>query len=368
MSTPPRAEETGESRPRSKRWLMIGRLLCGCLSVALFSVLMLAVSANGATLSALALLCLLVATSLIGFVKRPASSRGRAFLGLGVVSGVLGFVAFIAVRLWTVQSPQAFRFVERGQRDASPPWLSRVADERETVLMGLRISNLFGMISGREMQHLEKLLERAYSPDFEPWPNAALINALPSLPRHLEHVPSGDSRRPCLVFLHGFGGQLTAYLEVLNQALGDRYVIVAPFLDFTGAFWSSRGKAAVQSLVAEHLPPEADRERVFLVGLSNGAIGTTALMQDPEVARYFRGFILVSGSGEVVQEELRSDVLMIAGSDDPRFPLAYNQGVAQALRASGAQVETLVLPADHFISLSHSRRMTSAIDSWVSKR
>jgi predicted esterase len=367
MSASPHAEEAAESRARAERWLLIARLFGGCTLVTLFFVLVLAVSANGVTLSCLSLTGLLVAIGLIGFVKRPAMARWRALWWLAVAGCLVGVVAFIVVRLWSVPSPQAFRFVEGGRRDASPPWLSRIADERETVLMGLQVSNLFGMIRGREMEHLEILLERAYSPEFEPWPNAALINALPSLPRHLEHVPAGSSR-PCLVFLHGFGGQLTAYLRVLDLALGDRYVIVAPFLDFTGAFWTPRGKAAVRTLVAEHLPPEVDPERVFLVGLSNGAIGTTALMQDPDVARYFRGFILVSGSGEVVRHELQSDVLMIMGSEDPRFPLAYNQGVAERLRASGAQVETSILAADHFIWLSHSRQMTDAIDRWVSKR
>jgi hypothetical protein len=126
-------------------------------------------------------------------------------------------------------------------------------------------------------------------------------------------------------------------------------VIVAPFLDFTGAFWSERGKQAVRSLVTEHLPPAVDRERVFLVGLSNGAIGATAILQDPALARHFRGFILVSGSGQVRPSRLSADVLMIIGSEDERFPLAYNEGVAQALRESGAQVETSILSADHFV-------------------
>ncbi len=366
MSGAPDAE--WESRPRSKRWSTVVRLFCGCSSVALFLVLVLLVSANGVTSSAFALACWLVPMGLVAFGKRPSTSRQRSLLWFAVAAGGLGFVAFVAVRLWAAPSPQAFRFVERGQRETSPPWLSRVVRERETVLTGLRFSNLMGMIRGREMEHLKVLLERAYSPDFEPWPNAALINALPSLPRHLEHVPAGAGRRPCLVFLHGFGGQLSAYLDVLNRALGDRYVIVAPFLDFTGAFWTPPGKAAVRALVAEHLPPEVDRERVFLVGLSNGAIGTTALLQDDEIARHFRGFILVSGSGQVARKELRSDVLMIAGSEDPRFPLAYNQSVARALRQSGAQVETVILPADHFIWLSHSREMTAAIDRWASAR
>lgn len=246
--------------------------------------------------------------------------------------------------------------------------LLALVDERETVLSGLQLSNLLGMIRGSEMEHLDELLRRAYSADFEPWPNAALINALPTLPRHLEHVPEGSTNRPCLVFLHGFGGQLTAYLRVLERALGDRYVIAAPFLDFTGGFWTPRGKAAVKALVSEHLPREVDRDRVFLIGLSNGAIGATAILQDPELAQYFRGFILVSGAGEVVRRELDAEVLMIMGSEDPRFPITYNDRIATILLESGARVETEVVAGDHFIWLSHSREMTDTVDRWVSRR
>jgi predicted esterase len=352
----------------SKRWRLVARLIGGGVLSVLVPVLLLLVSANGMTASGLALMGLMAAIGVVAFVRRPVAKRLR-LAWIGTVSlSTLGFVFFIVSRLYSRPEPQAFRFVEQGRRNAKPPWLSRIADERETVLTGLRFSNLLGMIRGPEVEHLDRLLRRAYSPEFEPWPNAAVINALPGLHRHLEHVPVGSTRRPCLVFLHGFGGQLTAYLQVLEQALGDRYVIVAPFLDFTGAFWTERGKQAVTTLVSKHLPPEVDRERVFLVGLSNGAIGTTALLQDPEIARYFRGFILVSGSGEVLRSELDADVLMIAGTEDQRFPVTYNEGVAAALRRSGARVESLSLPADHFIWLSHSRQMTDAIDGWASKR
>lgn len=349
-------------------WRRFLRLAFALVLAGLSTGLILLVWGNGITASGLALSCLMLSTALGAFVRRPAERRARLAWCVGVAGGCVGFLTFIASRLWTEPEPQSFRFVESGRRDAAPPWLSRLVDERETVLTGLRFSNLLGMIRGREMEHLDLLLRQSYSHDFEPWPNAALINALPTLPRHLEHLPSGGGRFPCLVFLHGFGGQLTGYLRVLEQAFGERYVIVAPFLDFTGAFWSERGKAAVNALVTKHLPPEVDRERIFLVGLSNGAIGTTAILQDPEMAPLFRGFVLVSGSGEVQTSKLLADVLMISGSEDQRFPLAYNEGIAEALRGSGAHVETLVLPADHFIWFSHSRLMSDAIEHWVSKR
>jgi hypothetical protein len=225
---------------RRRRLLQLGLAL---VLAGLSTGLILLVWGNGITASGLALSCLMLSTALGAFVSRPAEKRARLAWCAGVAGGSVCFLTFIASRLWTEPEPQSFRFVESGRRDAAPPWLSRLVDERETVLTGLRFSILLGMIRGREMEHL-----------------------------------------------------------------------------------------------------------------------------DPEMAPLFRGFVLVSGSGEVQTSKLVADVLMLAGSEDQRFRLAYNEGIAEALHGSGAHVETLVLPADHFIWFSHSRQMSDAIEHWVSKR
>jgi predicted esterase len=177
-------------------------------------------------------------------------------------------------------------------------------------------------------------------------------------------VPDSAARSPCVVFLHGFGGQLTAYLKSLHEGLGERFIIAAPFLDSTGAFWAPRGKEAVRALVTRHLPDQVDRDRVLLVGLSNGAVGATAIMQDPELSTHFRGFVLVSGIGAASAPSVRANVLVIAGADDERFPLLSMQRGAEALRRRGAQVKVVTLPADHFLLLSHAKEMAAAIDQW----
>jgi predicted esterase len=343
-----------------------GRILGGLALVLLVPILVVFAAANGVTTSTLALTALALAIGLICFVRLPAAGRGRAALLAVTTLCVLGILTFVGARLFAAPPPQSFRFVEEGRRDAPPPWISRLADERETVLVGLHLSNALGFVKGREKDHLEELLLSAYSAPWRPWPNAALIDSSPDSARHLEHVPTGIARLPCIVFLHGFGGQLTAYLRVLHQAFGSRFAIVAPFLDYTGAFWTPRGKAVVRTLVTRDLPPEVDRTRMFLVGLSNGAAGATAILQDPELSGRFRGFVLVSGVSEIGQPSLRANVLLIAGTKDDRFPLEYIKGAAEALRESGAQVQLEAFPADHFLWLSHAQEMTTTIDSWVS--
>lgn len=366
---PAAPDETAALRPPGR--LRIAARILGVLAlIPLVPTLVLYTVANGVTASGLALFALALAIGLLTVAPLPAGRR--RVMSLGVAGAcVAGILVFIAVRLLTPPPPQPFRFVESGRRDIAPPPLSRLADERETVLAGLALSSALGLIEGDEMRHLDRLLHSSYSEPWRPWPNAALVDASPDTPRHLEHVPRSvtpGARLPCLVFLHGFGGQLTAYLRVLDEAFGDRYVIVAPFLDHTGAFWRPHGRAAVNALVTRHLPPEADPARLFLIGLSNGAAGAAALLQDPALSRRFRGHVLVSGTGEAVEPVIDADVLVITGAGDPRFPLSAVQTRSEELRNRGAKLEIVTLPADHFLWLSHPREMTAAMDRWLSAR
>ncbi|MDI1450686.1 hypothetical protein [Polyangium sp. 6x1] len=348
------------------RGRVVARILGGIALVLLAPVLILFVAANGVTIFTLALGALFVAMGLMTMIRPPPAGPRRVAWITATALCSMGVSTFIVARFVVAPPPQEFHFVEEGRRDASPPWLSRLVEERETVLAGLYFSDALGLIKGPERDHLDQLLRNAYAESPPPWPNAVLIESSSDASRHLEHVPKGSMAVPCFVFLHGFGGQLTAYVRVLHQAFGDRFVIVAPFLDSTGAFWTPRGKAVVSALVTKHLPPEVDRSRVFLVGLSNGAVGATAILQDPELSRQFRGFVLVSGIGEVAQPSAGANVLLIAGTKDTRFPLDHMQNTAESLRGSGARVEIETFPADHFLWLSHAREMTAVIDGWLS--
>jgi predicted esterase len=171
------------------------------------------------------------------------------------------------------------------------------------------------------------------------------------------------------VFLHGFGGQLSVYLKVLVEELGDDFVIVAPFLDHAGRWWTPDGEAIVRDLVERRLPAAADRDRVVLVGLSNGGIGAARLVQAGPARALFRGAILLSGVADPLAADLSGvDLLVITGAADPRFPLAAVERSAELLRARGASVALDVLDGDHFIVLSHKRDVADRIRAWLAPR
>jgi pimeloyl-ACP methyl ester carboxylesterase len=170
-------------------------------------------------------------------------------------------------------------------------------------------------------------------------------------------------RAPCIVFLHGFGGELSIYLRTMvDSELGKRFVIVAPVLDNLG-IWSSRRGFDVIARTLDTLPPEADRQRVVLVGLSNGSIGVSAVLQDPALRGRFTGFVLLSGAGQVYETSGLHGIraLAISGRQDPRFPFSYIESSMQALGSAGAQVELLGLNADHFLILTHASEWTGRV-------
>ncbi|UQA55862.1 hypothetical protein [Polyangium aurulentum] len=336
------------------------------------------VSANGATVSAFALAALAALLVLLCFVApRSSISRKSRRLALAVALLLLVFEGvYIAARLLRASpAGPAVQYCEDGDCTLAPPLLSRLVDEDETALAGLGFASSLGLIRGAEERSLDTLLRASYadlraSPRFAGLPNAALIGAAPGRVRFLAWVPPRKPNAPCLVFLHGFGGQLSVYLqEWVDGGLGDEFAIVAPFLDADGAWWSPEGEAVVRGLVERSLPASVDRTRVFLVGLSNGAIGAVRLAARPEMRRLFRGVVLLSGSAEVQGADLTGlDLLVITGAQDPRFPLSGIEEHVASLRAGGAQALVEVVPGDHFVALREKREVEGRMRAWLGPR
>ncbi|WP_437672101.1 alpha/beta hydrolase [Sorangium sp. So ce131] len=348
----------------------------GAALVPLGGALLVFVGANGATLSALALASLPVLVVLLCFIAPRVGRRRRRRVLRAALALFLVDAVYVGARLVrAAPGGPAVRYCEEGDCTRVPPLLARLVDEDETALAGLGFASMTGLIGGAEERALEALLRISYgelraSPRFEGSPNAALVGASSGQARALAWVPPGRPSAPCLVFLHGFGGQLSIYLSALVDAgLGDEFVIVAPFLDAGAQWWRPEGEAAVRDLVEHHLPPSADRGRVFLVGLSNGAIGAARLAQRGEVRRLFRGVILLSGAAEAQAADLAGlDVLVITGAEDPRFPLRGIEQDAASFRERGAAVELEVLAGDHFVLLSDKRAVAARMRTWLEPR
>lgn len=310
--------------------------------------------ANGPTVAGGALLSIPLLMVLLGMLKIRAARFAFAAV-------VLLDVTWVAARLWRDAT-----LPEGVEVDGGWFW-QRIAPEHEAARAGLYVAGITGSMRGAEFRAFDRLLDAKYGalpPAWRAMPNALLMFSTPSHVQSLRWMPPGAEPVRCFVFLHGFGGELTPYLkEMVDAKMGG---VVAPVLDSIGWWPSARGRAVVAETV-RRLPARCDRKRLYLVGLSNGSVGASALMASAEERAPFRGAILVSGAGrEAVDQPKATRWLFISGAQDPRFPISYIEGVATDLRATGAAVKLAPFEdADHFLILTHGPRWTSLAADWA---
>lgn len=177
------------------------------------------------------------------------------------------------------------------------------------------------------------------------------------------HLPG--EKLPCVVFLHGSGGNFQGYLWVWKQlADAGRFVVVAPGFGFGN--WHHEGGVeaidAARRYAVESLP--VDPQRLVLAGLSNGGRGVMRAIEADE-ARAWRGAILLSAVVDVepsVDAWRGRPVLLVHGLRDDRIAAKWFQLATDALRTAGAKVTAFSDPdEDHF--LVFSRR--DEVQAWV---
>jgi predicted esterase len=170
---------------------------------------------------------------------------------------------------------------------------------------------------------------------------------------YLPETTSGE-KLPCLVFLHGMGGNTKSCLWVLSRQ--QRFAVIAP--TFGIGNWDKPGGAEfVVDVVREALATlPLDPGKVFLMGYSNGAMGVTrAAIKEPGL---FSGLIYLS---PITEDELFSmkefstqsracPLLFLHGCRDARIPQSFVEGTAGYLRRSGFDVRLRMYDEeDHYL-------------------
>ena len=178
-----------------------------------------------------------------------------------------------------------------------------------------------------------------------------------------------DERIPCLMFLHGMGGNIKACLWVLSKlSQQTKCAVIAPTFGFGN--WDKPGSAEFVVNVAHEaiatLP--VDPQAVFLMGYSNGAMGVTrAAIAEP---RLFKGLIYLS---PVTEDELfltpqflgrarDRQILFLQGGRDKRIPRAVVEGTVASLKRFGCDVRLKVYDdEDHYLLFSQQEAVLSEI-------
>jgi hypothetical protein len=133
---------------------------------------------------------------------------------------------------------------------------------------------------------------------------------------------------PMIVIMHGMGGSGANTIQAWIERLGGKFVILCPTYPM-GAWWSRNAENFVLQLIREiRAKYPIDPNRIFLSGLSNGAIG--AYLMGMFYLDQFAGVVPIAGG---ITKRLMSFLVnlnntpmyIIQGEFDPIFPISLSR-------------------------------------------
>jgi hypothetical protein len=302
----------------------------------------------------------LVAGALGALALLPANApRARQLLGAG--SGAL-LVTLVGLRIIVASGGRANMLTLPS--GTSSRWIGRIIDEQDIGLLGARVLRLCWRLPRDERERLVPAMEGAYvemrrQVGIAPSPvlDTLLARTTPTAfdtvlvaPRDLA-VP-----RAGVIFLHGYGGSFTLECWLVAQAAGAiGAVTVCPATGFSG-HWSGRDGEATLRETLDYLRARGI-ERIYLAGLSNGAVGAGALA--PRFASSLKGLILISGapssggSGGLA-------TLVVQGDRDTMASAASARAFAARTHATYAGFD-----GGHFVLMIRRDEVRAAIAAWL---
>lgn len=143
---------------------------------------------------------------------------------------------------------------------------------------------------------------------------------------------------PLILCLHGAGFNGDDYLERWRPRLGERYLLACPSIG-DGAWWTRDGEALVMAVlkeVARHY--HVDRDRIFLTGMSNGALGTYLIGLNH--TDQFAALIPMAGAFPksfypLLDNAMRTPIYLIHGAKDQVIPVGFSRSIAAYLKQEG---------------------------------
>ena len=139
---------------------------------------------------------------------------------------------------------------------------------------------------------------------------------------------------PMVIVLHGMGGNGDVTAAKWAERLNGEFIVICPSYPM-GAWWARPAEEMVLALMDQvRSQYNVDDNRVFLAGLSNGAIGVYTIgMFYPD---RFAGLIPIAGSitprfMNFLINLRNTPIYMIQGTHDPIFPIQLSRRVNQIL-------------------------------------
>jgi hypothetical protein len=302
------------------------------------------------------------ATAIVALLIRER----RARRGLLAVACVLGAIV-LGVRLVGGESGM-IRMLTLPQGTSSR-WLGRLVDEEDVALLGTRALSLAGRLPAYERERLLPAMHGAYvamrrddvvapSPVLDTLLGRQTPDAFDTLVIEPRAEPS-PAPRYGVVFLHGYAGSYTLECWLIAKAAQNvGAVTVCPATSFS-AHWPGEDGERIVRASLEHLRRRGI-QRVFLAGLSNGAVGASSLARI--FAPSLSGLILISGAPSG-GDNAGLPTLVIHGTDDTVASVASARAFATRTHATYQG-----FPGGHFVYLVRREEARKAIADWLMVR
>ena len=241
--------------------------------------------------------------------------------------------------------------------------VNRVIDERDITINASRALGWTAYRADPDVPRLPSAMRSAYGEMASAGVDLAspLVSTLmglerPSSSETLEVAAEGTSGHDVVIFLHGSTGNYALSCWLFARAARRAHMTtVCPSTRWTGDWWSTAGESilrdTMKSLRARGFT------RIFLAGLSNGAIGASRLA--PRMAGELAGLVLVSGAAPDASG-VNIPTLVVQGRGDALISASVVH--AYATRANAKYVE---LAAGHFVLLVERDAAGAAITEWL---
>ncbi len=319
----------------------------------------------------------LVLLPVLVFVPGLRGTRARLFFLRLAVLVIAGCVGFTLNRIETTSDDPSILYCRDMDCGITPPWYSKIIREEEVAFSGQALGRALGALSDTDIAETSPALKEVFESERQRLGGKESLNALllSSDSDHVDylfHRPPGTGPFPTLIFLHGFGGLLTSYVSLLaDSPIGRRFAIVAPAIDILGYWWGGSGRDTVKGLL-DRLPPEVDRSRLVLVGLSNGARGAAVIARDPELTDKFKGTVLLFGTSVRPtdahwDQKISAPLLAIYGTRDNRFKPQNLIAGLDRMDALQFKSERVALDATHFVLFSDTKMVLDPLRDWLDR-
>jgi hypothetical protein len=285
--------------------------------------------------------------------------------GLGLVALLLLAILLVVRMVGAGEGMIAMRTLPAGD---SARWLARLVDEQDLAQVGARVLAARWQLPAAERERLVPAMHEAYldmrrDDVFSPSPvldtlldrqTPSAFDALVIEPRAVPK-PSVPMKFGVL-FLHGYAGSFTLECWLLARAAREIGALtLCPATDFTGNWRGDAGERILRASL-DYLHGR-NVKRVFLAGLSNGAVGASALL--PRFASAFEGLILISGA-PASGGNGGLPTLVVHGEHDNVTPAAAARAFAERNHATFAGFD-----GGHFVLLTRRSETRQTIVDWL---